>query len=399
MASLAKGHIGILSAGALGVSFFSHLTHQLQNLDHQVYFLERKNSRSGLALRKKGEIIIVTPQMRRSFSTDIWLKSDFISCYQSGFLPELILVCTNPDQLLEIITNIIDLLILIYNREGLDNLCHFLPLFVICSNGIYFQRFRQIFIEKLEEATLFGHLPDLWPTIMPQIVGCLLRGVTIQTGIRAGNGMDTIYQPGPSGKTLITGGNIETRERCCQMLADRGAWFENGGLISTTRLEFDKALVNLSSNLLGQLYSINSQGKFTKLTVGEILHPKHFIQIKELVAHVFQVGKRVKVYRKDESFEQIFQIVLETCQPHNNHIPSSLQWIDIKLSLNQLEAKITPTESWLIEPLIRYAKAYELEETAQYFQFLKYQLVQKLNLAINFNNSTNNSLSNDKILT
>ncbi len=65
MASLAKGHIGILSAGALGVSFFYHLTHQLQNLDHQVYFLERKNSRSGLALRKKGEIIIVTTQMRR----------------------------------------------------------------------------------------------------------------------------------------------------------------------------------------------------------------------------------------------------------------------------------------------------------------------------------------------
>ena len=394
MVSLVKDNIGILSAGALGVSFFYHLTHQLQNLEHQVYFLERPNSSSGIALRKTGEIIIANSQRQQSFSTDIWLKPDFITCYQSGFLPEIILICTNPDRLLGIISNIIDLLVLIYEREGLENLCHSLPLFVLCSNGIYFQRFRQIFIEKLEEATLFGHLPDLWPTIMPQIVGRLLRGVTIQTGIREGDGMNTIYRPGPSGKTVITGGNTETRERCYQILADRGAWFENGGLISATRLEFDKALTNLTCNLLGQLYSIDARGKFTRLTLGEILQPEHFPQIRELVAQVFEVGKRVKVYRENESFEQIFQKLLEICQPHQDHIPSSLQWVDIKLRLNQLEANITPTESWLIEPLIRYAKASQLEETAQYFQSLKEQLIQKLTLAINFNNSKNKSIYN-----
>lgn len=384
MVSLVKDNIGILSVGALGVGFFYHLTHQLQKLKSQVYFLERSNSSSGRALRKTGKITITNSQRQQSFSTDIWLKPNFITCYQSGYLPEIILICTNPDRILGIISNIIDLLVLIYEREGLESICYSLPLFVLCPNGIYFQRFRQIFIEKLEEATVFGHLPDLWPTIMPQIVGRLLRGVTIQTGIREGHGINTIYRPGPRGKTVITGGNTETRKRCQQILAARGAWFVNGGLISATRLEFDKALVNLTCNLLGQLYSIDAQGKFTRLTVGEILQPKHFYQIQELVEQIFQVGKKVKVYRQNESFEEIFQQFLETCQNHKEHIPSSLQWVQIKLRFNQLEPKITPTESWLIEPLIRYAKAYQLENIAQYFQSLKEQLDQKLTLAINF---------------
>lgn len=386
MVSLVKGDIGILPSGALGVSFFYHLNYQLQDLDHKVYFLERQNSSSGEALRKAGKIIIQDSHKKQSLSTNFWLKSEIITCYKSGFLPEIILVCTNPDQLLEIITNIVELLILIYQREGLENTCDSLPLFVFCSNGIYFQRFRQIFIEKLEEGTLLGNLPDLWPTIMPQIVGHLLRGVTIQTGIREGHETNTIYRPGPRGKTVITGGNTETRNRCYQILAGRKAWFENGGLITATRLEFDKALANLACNLLGQLYSIDSQGKFTKLTVGEVLTPEHFSQIRELVTQVVRVGRRVNVYQKNESCEEIFQQLLETCKPHQSHVPSSLQWVDMKLRLNQLEAKVTPTESWLLEPLIRYAKATELEESAQYFQSLKGTLVKQLNLAINYNN-------------
>ena len=385
MVSLGKGNIGILSTGALGVSLFYHLTNQLQDLEGKVYFLERPNSSSGIALRKAGKIIIVYPQGQQSFSTDIWLKPDFITCYKSGYLPEIVLICTNPDQLLAIISGVVDLLVLIYEREGFESLYNSLPLFVLCSNGIYFQRFRQVFIEKLEEATLFGYLPDLWPTIMPQIVGHLLRGVTIQTGIREGHGTNTIYRPGFSGKTVITGGDAETRERCHQILASRGAWFENGGLISATRLEFDKALINLTFNLLGQLYSIDAQGKFTRLTVGQILQAENIHQIRELAGQVFRVGKGVKVYQKNESYEVILQQFLETCKPHQDHIPSSLQWVDIKLRLNELEAKVTPTESWLIEPLMRYAKACQLEETAEYFQSLKEQLIQKLTLAIHFN--------------
>ncbi len=382
MACLNKGNIGILPAGALGVGFFYHLSGKLKQLDG-VYLLERQGSKSAKALRKDGKINIDTPEGIESLSTEEILKPDLLTCYQSGFLPEVVLICPNPDQLLSTITTIVELLILVYEQGQLSSPNESLPLFVLASNGIYFQRFRQIFIEKIEEATLFARLPDLWPDLIPQIVCRLLRGVTIQTGLRIGSGGKTIYQPGPKGRTQIAGGNAATRSRCTNILTERGAWFEEAANSSATRLEFDKALVNLMVNLLGQLLAIDSQGHFQILTVGEILDSAYQSRIRELVDRVFRVGQMVKVYDLQEDVEVIYDLAITSAQKHADHIPSSLQWIDMNLRNGTLQPQMTPTESWLIEPLIRYAKASGLEDAANYFQQLKDELVDKLTLASN----------------
>ncbi|MDJ0617714.1 MAG: hypothetical protein QNJ63_13400 [Calothrix sp. MO_192.B10] len=379
--SLIKGSIGILPPGALGVSLFYHLTGELQQINGQVYFLERRGSTSAAALKQSGKINIATPQGIQSLETENLLQSDLLTCCQSGFLPEIVLVCTNPDQLLGVITTMVELLVMLYERGSISALQESFPIFVLAANGIYFQRFRQIFVEKIEEAILFARLPDLWPAIMPQIVCRLLRGVTIQTGLRQGSGKNTVYKPGPSGRTQITGTDAITRAYCTEILAGRGAWFEEAVHGSPTRVEFDKALVNLVTNFLGQLLAIDSQGNFRALTVGEILDPVHQPRMRELVYQVFRVGQMVKVYDLQEDVEVIFQEVLQTCRPHSEHITSSLQWVQMKLSLGTLEPKITPTEAWLLEPLIRYAKAAGLEDTANYFQQLKDELVRKLALA------------------
>ena len=379
--SLIKGSIGILPPGALGVSLFYHLTGELQQIDGQVYFLERRGSTSATALKQSGKINIATPRGIQSLETENLLQPDLLTCCQSGFLPEVILVCTNPDQLLGVITTMVELLVMLYERGSISALQESFPVFVLAANGIYFQRFRQIFVEKIEEAILFARLPDLWPAIMPQIVCRLLRGVTIQTGLRQGSGKNTVYKPGPSGRTQITGTDAITRAYCTQILAGRGAWFEEAVHGSPTRVEFDKALVNLVTNFLGQLLAIDSQGNFRALTVGEILDPAHQPRMRELVHQVFRVGQMVKVYDLQEDVEVIFQEVLQTCRPHSEHITSSLQWVQMKLSLGTLEPEITPTEAWLLEPLIRYAKAAGLEDTANYFQQLKDELVRKLALA------------------
>ncbi len=379
--SLIKGSIGILPAGALGVSFFYHLTGELQQLDGQVYFVERRGSQSAAALKESGKINIATPQGIQCLGTENILQPDLITCCKSGFLPEVVIVCTNPDQLLGVITTMVELLILLYEKGQISALQESFPIFVFAANGIYFQRFRQIFIEKIEEAILFARLPDLWPATMPQVVCKLLRGVTIQTGLRQGSGKNTIYRPGPSGRTRITGTDAATRAYCTQVLAVRGAWFEEAVYGSATRVEFDKALANLVANFLGQLLAIDAQGNFRALTVGEILDDSHQPRMRELVHQVFRVGQMVKVYDLHEDVEVIFQQVIETCRPHSEHIPSSLQWVQMKLSLGTLEAQMSPTEAWLLEPLIRYAKASGLEDTASYFQQLKDELVAKLTLA------------------
>ena len=175
MVRLIQGAVGILPAGALGVSFFFHLTRQLTQLDGKVFFLERAGSKSAEALKSKGEILIADSRGTHRLPTSLLCKPDLLKCQQTGELPEIVLVCPNPDQLLGVITSVVELLVRISDEGQLLEGAIPFPIFVLSSNGIYFQRLRQIFIEKIEEAILLGRLPDLWPEVMPRIVGRLLR--------------------------------------------------------------------------------------------------------------------------------------------------------------------------------------------------------------------------------
>jgi uncharacterized protein YfaS (alpha-2-macroglobulin family) len=150
---------------------------------------------------------------------------------------------------------------------------------------------------------------------------------------------------------------------------------------SATRLEFDKAIVNLTANLLGQLYAIDEQGRFTSLRVREILTPEHEAEMRKLVEHVLAVGRAVKAYGAKDNIEQLFATMLETNRQHDDHVPSSLQWVGLRLRQRQLAAQLTPTEAWLIEPLIRYAHSAGIEESAAYFEQLRDELLRKLTLA------------------
>ncbi len=368
--------IGILPAGALGVSLFYHLTRELQEIRSDVYFIARTGSASAKLLTEQHTLRVADGESTREINASELLKPDLTSCARNGDLPEVLIVCPNPDQLLGVITDLVQLLERAYESGELEQLP--LPIVVLSSNGIYYQRLRQIFIEKLEEATLLGRLPDLWPDMMPKIVGRFLRGVTIQTGVREGSGASAIYRPGPRGITRLAGGDQAVRERCCTMLSSRGAWVELAVNSSATRLEFDKGIINLATNLLGQLYAIDEEGWFTPLRVEQILAPEREPEIRKLAAEVFAVGQAVRAYAKTDQFEQIYQPLRATLDLHRFHVPSSLQWVGLHLRTGGLAGDLTPTENWLLEPLIRYARSAGLEQSAEYFENLKRRLLEKL---------------------
>ena len=319
MRRVREGTIGILPAGALGVSLFYHLTRELAENDGSVFFLERGCSHSAQALREKGEITVATGNEIRRLPVARLFHGDLLSAFDRGGLPEVLLLCPNPDQLPAILHTIVQLLERMNDAGELAQMD--LPAFVLCSNGIYYQRLRQQFIERLEEATLLGRLPDLWPDLMPRIVGRLVRGVTIQTGLRDGADGDAIYSPGPPGITRLAGGDQSVRQRAHDLLHKRGAWFELARHSSATRLEFDKAMVNLTANLLGQLYAIDSNGCFTPLRVREIVTAQHETEIRELARHVFEIGRAVKAYAADDDFSTLFAQMLETTHQHDDHVP------------------------------------------------------------------------------
>ncbi|RYD76504.1 MAG: hypothetical protein EOP84_16785 [Verrucomicrobiaceae bacterium] len=73
--------------------------------------------------------------------------------------------------------------------------------------------------------------------------------------------------------------------------------------------------------------------------------------------------------------------MINSCQRFMEHVPSSLQWIEFQLSRGSLQAQLTPTETWLLEPLIRYAHAAGLEEAEEYFHSLTRRVEAKLGQA------------------
>src|SRR5258708_5930619 len=98
MAALREGTVGILPAGALGVSLFYHLTGELRRNDGRVYFIEPRGSKSGEMLRG-----VKSLQVERNGKVEIVpaagiLKPDLLECESRGELPEVLLICPNPDQ-------------------------------------------------------------------------------------------------------------------------------------------------------------------------------------------------------------------------------------------------------------------------------------------------------------
>ncbi len=383
MAGLRPGSIGIEPPSALGSAFFFHLTEGLSRLDGRVYFLERPGSASAAALRAGGEIRIAAGGEVHRLPAATHLKPDLAGCYAAGDLPEVVLVCANPDQIL----GIIDSFVTVMERAHRDGLLEIetppVPMLVLTANGIYFQRIRQLFIERIEEGTLYGRLPDLWPGgRMAWLVGRLLRGVTLQSAIRQGHGAATVYRPGPRGLTRIAGGEAESRRRCHEVLAHSGGWFEIAAHASATRLEFDKAMFNIPANVLGQIYAIDEAGRFTPLTIAQVITDEREPEIRELLRQVLRVGRAIKVYGDSDDLEAHLAEVMAIWRSHGDHVPSSVQWVGFQLGEGTLEPAITPTEAWLLDPLVRYARSAGLDDAVAYFEGLKDRLVRQLARAI-----------------
>jgi hypothetical protein len=370
------GTVAIMPPGALGVSFFYHLTSELKRLNGDTFFVGLDGSRSTNSLLRSGLQVSDSYTIRNLPGSDFIVR-DLGEVWKMGKLPELLIACPNPDQLLQVISTFVALIERIWAADS-KVAGPPIPILVLSSNGIYFQRVRQMFIEKLEESTLLGRLPDLWPDQMPRIVGHLVRGVTVQTGVRIGAGADTIYYPGPSGISLLAGGGSKERQRCHELLAGMGIRIEIAEGTSPTRLEFEKAIINLVSNLLGLIYALQEDGSFEMLTVGDVLAPERQAAARELAHRVFEVGVAVKAFNATDDFDAIYGTIFQRMQGVSAHTPSSLQAIGLQIQMGTLEAKCPPTEKWLIDPLLHYARSAGLTDAVEYFERLLRTLIEKL---------------------
>lgn len=374
--------VGILPVGALGAAFYYHLTRGCSENQARVQFIERRGSTNNAALAQHGTLTISGDGQVHAIPASTVCRPDLVTCGKTGWLPDVLLVCTQPDQLLQVVGDYVRLLEQLHHAYGLESAISRLPTMILSSNGIYHERVRRFLVELLEESMLYGRLPDLWNDWMGLIVGKLLRGVTVQTGYREGTGADAIFCAGASAKTTLAGGEPGKRRRCAELLQSLGGWFEDASSEPPVRVEFNKALVNLWSNLLGQLKAINEQGEFRLLRIREIFSDPADDELRELSGHLFAIGQAVRAYRPDEDFDLLHDTTLRLSKSAGEHFPSSLKWIESQLNAGTLSPQLTPTEKWLLDPLVHYARTAGLEDAADYFSSLRLRIEQKLALAI-----------------
>jgi hypothetical protein len=366
--------VGILPISALGVAFSHHLTARPSESTPHITFMSRRATAATDRWREDSSVRIATAAGLQELSLAGRLAGTLPYAAENGRLPEIVLACTNPDQLFDVIGDYVAVVEHEHREGRLQAGKATLPALVLCSNGIYFQRIRSSFVELLEESTLLGRLPDLWPDMMPRVVGRMMRGVTIQTALRSGGGSSAVYRPGPPGRTQLTGGDRTVRAETAQSLSRCGGWFEDAGDMQPTRVEFNKALVNLAMNVFGQLASIDAGGRFRALTVGEIATTMPKERMLELVEETMKVGRGVGVYRDDETPPAVLAELQLLLVSTRGHVPSSLQLLEQQIGSGTLAPGLAPTERWLLQPLQQYARSLGDTGAIRYFEGLERDL-------------------------
>ena len=94
------------------------------------------------------------------------------------------------------------------------------------------------------------------------------------------------------------------------------------------------------------------------------------------------VGRAVRAYGPDEDREKLHLELMQAATKPSQHVPSSVQLLAMGLRDRTLKPELTPTEAWLLDPLIRYARTGGLESTARYFEALREKLLGLLRAAV-----------------
>ena len=137
-------------------------------------------------------------------------------------------------------------------------------------------------------------------------------------------------------------------------------------------------MVNLVANLLGQIAAIDDEGRLAQLTVAQVLERVGEVGVSEMVSRVFEVGQAVRAYGPSETVQGMTTATMENLRTHGTHVPSSIQWLGLRMARGESSRGLTPTEAWLLDPLIHYARSAGLVDAERYFIGLRTTLEAKL---------------------
>ncbi len=375
---LATGKLGIHPPGALGVAFYLHA-----NAD---CFVGRSGSKSTEVLHKNGILRYLDGDVMRTVDIQDRVFTNPLDADSRGKLPELLFLCSTPDQLAEFTLEIIHYLENLSSRghmQSVQDVRDYVPIVLILPNGICTERMISEASDQLNESRLMGRLPNFTSDMANALQNRLVRGVAMQAGGRKGSGDDSVYLVKGKGWIEFAGcAELET-ERIEAILSEKDYEFIHHNRTSGTRLEFDKAMISIVLNVGGLINTVCEDGSIVDVRMGDLCaDPEKTDFVRKITEAVYRVGKAIGVYREDETYESIWSVHRETILKNRGHVTSSLKGFYDSLNQGLESVQLFTNEKWILQPLVEYAVTSGMAAEERLFNSLKRQVQQSMARAI-----------------
>ena len=301
-------------------------------------------------------------------------------------MPELLLVCCNPDQLdlfTGEVTRFVENLAERGRLQSSEDIGREVPILLILPNGILSEQTLRTFAEQLHESALMERLPGLTEEMRQAVLERVVRGVSLQAGGRRGSGAETVYILERQGSVVFAGGGDPERRRVEAILSAHDYPFTHARGVPGTRIEFDKAMISIVLNVGGLIHTVRPDGELIDLRMGDLCKdPTKADFVHRITRAAFDVGQMVGAYPPEATYKDIWATHRATIMAHAGHVTSSLKTFRDALSKRLSSVKLFSNEEWILTPLCRYAANAGLKVEAELFNSLKHQVQESMARAI-----------------
>lgn len=378
------GQLGVHPPGALGVAFFVHAGAEC--------FIGRSSDGITQPLKDAGSFNLDHGGTLRSILLQDRVFANLLEADARDHMPELLLVCCNPDQL-GLFTGELTRFLENLNQRGrlrsTEDIHQKVPILLILPNGILSEQTLQTYEEQLHESLLMNRLTGVTEEMKEALLQRVVRGVSLQAGGRRGSGADTVYVLERKGSLVFAGGGDFERERIETILTEHDYEFTHARGVPGTRIEFDKAMISIVLNVGGLIHAVKQSGELIDLRMGDLCKdPTKAKFVETITRAVFDVGQAVGAYPPDTTYEQIWPKHLATIMAHAGHVTSSLKSFRDGLITGLSSIRLFSNEEWILSPLCRYAAKAGLKDEEGLFKSLRHQVQASMARAIRHRNES-----------
>jgi long-subunit acyl-CoA synthetase (AMP-forming) len=367
---LSEGQLGVHPPGALGVAFFVHAGAEC--------FIGRGGDGITEPLKKAGALNLDDQGKVRNLSLKDRIFANLLEADARGRLPELLLVCCNPDQLglfTGELTRFLENLAARGRLRSRADIRSEVPILLVLPNGILWEQTVRTYQEQLQESILMQRLPGLDDDTVAALLDRVVRGVSFQAGGRRGSGAQTVYLLERKGAASFAGGGDFERARVEAILNGHHYPFTPARNVPGTRIEFDKAMISIVLNVGGLIHMVKPDGELIDLRMGDLCKdPTQADFVDRITRALFTVGQAAGAYPPDADYAEVWAGHRATILAHADHVTSSIKSFRDALAGGLRSVQLFSNEEWILTPLSRYAANAGLKDEQTLFDSLKRQV-------------------------